>query len=197
MHGPLFGSVVLSLSLGVLAAGCAKGPPPTFYILDATASDALVGVERGVSVGVEPIELPAHLNRPQIVTRATDHRLALSEFNQWAEPLKNSISRVIAINLSNSLESNRIFVIPRRKRATYDFQVSIDIARFDGELGEGAVLGARWTISGKDGREPLLTQVTMVYEKAEGSGYDALVAAQSRCLERMSQEIAEAITTRM
>jgi uncharacterized protein len=177
-------------------SGCAKGLPSDFYILHATTSESLVGAERGVAVGVGPIELPAHLNRSQIVTRASDYQLDLSESHQWAEPLKDSVSRVIAVNLSNMLESNRVFVIPRRQKVSLDFQVSIDIAQFDGELGETASLGARWTLYGSDTREPLLSKVTIVNERTEDRSYNALVAASSRTLEALSLEIAEAINAR-
>ena len=188
----------LTILLAILAAtaGCAKGPPPDFYVLHAPASISIVGAERGVAVGVGPIELPAHLNRSQIVTRATDYQLDLSESHQWAEPLKDSVSRVIAVNLSSMLESNRVFVIPRRQKVSLDFQISIDIARFDGRLGEAAALGARWTLYGKDTREPLLSQVTIVSEDTEDGSYNALVAASSRALGILSMEIAEAIAAR-
>ncbi|TFH47075.1 MAG: membrane integrity-associated transporter subunit PqiC [Lysobacterales bacterium] len=178
------------------STGCAKGLPADYYVLHATTSESLVGAERGVAVGVGPVELPAHLNRSQIVTRATDYQLDLSESHQWAEPLKDGVSRVIAVNLSNMLESNRVFVIPRRQKVTLDFQVSIDIARFDGELGEAAILGARWTLYGSDTREPLLSKVTIVNKRTEGGSYNALVAASSQALEALSLEIAEAINAR-
>jgi len=181
--------------LGTFAsvAGCAKGPPPDFYVLHAHANPSLAGAERGAVVGVGPVELPAHLDRSQIVTRASDYQLELSESHQWAEPLKNSVSRVIAVNLSNMLESNRVYIIPRRQRISLDFQVSIDIARFDGRLGEYAVLGARWILYGEDTREPILSHVTIVSEETENASYDALVAAASRTLEALSREIADAI----
>jgi uncharacterized lipoprotein YmbA len=79
---------------------------------------------------------------------------------------------------------------------TLDFQVSIDIARFDGELGEAAILGARWTLYGSDTREPLLSKVTIVNKRTEGGSYNALVAASSQTLEALSLEIAEAINAR-
>lgn len=178
------------------AAGCAKGPPPDFYVLHATASESIVGAQRGVAVGVGPVELPAHLNRSQIVTRATDYQLDLSESHQWAEPLKDSVPRVIAVNLSNMLESDRVFVIPRRQKVSVEFQVSIDIARFDGRLGGTAVLGARWTLYDSDTREPLLSKVTVVNEKTEDGTYNALVAASSRTLKVLSMDIAQAINAR-
>lgn len=196
MRGKSRSSLYVLLATLMAAAGCAKGPPPDFYVLHATTSESIVGVERGVAVGVGPIELPAHLNRSQIVTRATDYQLELSESHQWAEPLKDSVSRVIAVNLSNMLESNRVFVIPRRQKVSLDFQVSIDISRFDGRLGEAAILGARWTLYGRNTREPLLSKVTIVYEQTEDGTYNALVAASSLALEALSTEIAEAINAR-
>jgi hypothetical protein len=187
---------VLLLATVVGAAGCAKGIPPDFYVLHADTSASLVGAERGVVVGVGPVELPAHLNRSQIVTRASEYQLDLSESHQWAEPLKDNVSRVIAVNLSHMLESNRVFVVPRRQTISLEFQVSIDIGRFDGKLGESASLGARWTLYGSDTRKPLLSKVTIVNERTEDGSYNALVAASSRTLQALSMEIAEAINAR-
>lgn len=184
------------LAAFMTAAGCAKGPPPDFYILNAEPSESIVGEERGIAVGVGPISLPAHLNRSQIVTRATNYQLDLSESHQWAEPLKDSVSRVLVISLSNLLQSNRVYVVPRRQKVTLDFQVSIDIERLDGRLGEQAALGARWTLFGSDTRTPLLNQMTIVKETTADGTYNALVAASSRALKVLSQEIADAIQAR-
>ena len=196
MRGTSARAFFVLLAMLMLAAGCVKGPPPDFYVLNATNNDSVAGVEHGVAVGVGPIELPAHLDRSQIVTRTSDYQLDLSDSHQWAEPLKNSVSRVITVNLSNMLESNRVYVIPRRQKISLDFQVSIDIARFDGRLGDAAALGARWTLYGKDTREPLLSKTTIVYEKTRDGSYNALVAASSKTLEVLSKEIAEAINAR-
>jgi uncharacterized lipoprotein YmbA len=190
------GRFCVVLAALIAAAGCAKGPPPDFYILNAATSESNVGAKRGISVGVGPIDLPAHLNRSQIVTRATDYQLTLSDSHQWAEPLKDSVSRVLVINLSNMLETNRVYVIPRRQRVPLDFQVSIDIERLDGRLGEEVILGARWILRGSSTHEPLLNQITIVKEIPEDGTYNALVAASSRTLEILSTEIADAINAR-
>jgi hypothetical protein len=164
--------------------------------LNAATAEPIVGEEHGIAVGVGPVNLPAHLNRSQIVTRATDYQLDLSESHQWAEPLKDSISRVVIMKLSNILQSNRVYAIPRRQKVSLDFQISIDIERLDGQLGKQAVLGARWTLYGSDTREPLLNQMTVVKETTEDGTYNAFVAAGSRALEILSKEIADAIDAR-
>ena len=192
----LKGRFYVLLAAVIAAAGCAKGPPPDFYILNAATGESFVGAQRGIVVGVGPIDLPAHLNRSQIVTRATDYQLTLSESHQWAEPLKDSVSRVLVMNLSNVLDTNRVYVLPRRQKTSFDFRVSIDIQRLDGRLGEEAVLRARWTLHGSDPRKPLLSQLTIVREKPKDGTYDALVAASSRALEVLSTDIADAINAR-
>jgi uncharacterized protein len=180
---------VCSLSL----AGCATGPPPTFYLLHSPDSVELTGVERGVAVGVGPVELAPYLDRPQIVNRDSRLQLDLSEANQWAEPLKFGIPRSIAVNLSNLLQSNRVYLIPMRRQVPLDYQVAIDIPRFDGQLGGDAILSARWTLFRKDTSEVLLAKISVIREASESSDYEAMVAAGSRALEKLSEEIANAI----
>ncbi|NOQ45157.1 MAG: hypothetical protein GQ559_00530 [Desulfobulbaceae bacterium] len=161
--------------------------------LQEPASEQLSGIERGMAIGIEPLTVAAYLDRPQIVTRATAHKLTLSEANMWAEPLKESILRVIAVNLSNMLDTNRVFRIPRRNQSIpLAFRVAIAIARFDGALGGDAQLTARWTLYSLDDK-PLMTRVTIITEPAGGAGYDNLIAAQNRSLKALSLEIAESI----
>ena len=175
--------------------GCgATTPPPTFYQLEEPASIMLSGLERGIAVGVGPVNMPAYLDRPQIVTRAAAHRLELSEFNVWAEPLMESIPRVIIVNLSNMLQSTRVFLLPRRDTAIpLSYRVTLAIARFDGKLGGDVQLVARWIMYKGEGEYPLMTKVSIIAEASGGSGYENLITAQNRALKKLSQEIADAI----
>ena len=189
----------IPLKIGLIAAtlvalaGCATTPPPTFYQLEEPASTQLSGLERGIAVGVERINVAPYLDRPQIVIRGTGHRLELSEFNRWVEPLTESISRVIIVNLSNMLESTRVYSTPRRTKVIdLDFRVDIDIARFDGVLGGDATLVGRWTLYNRDSAA-LLTKVSIINEPSGGEGFDKLIAAQNRTLQKLSEEIADAV----
>lgn len=111
----------------------------------------------------------------------------------WAEPLKDSILRVVAVNLSNMLDTNRVFRFPQRNASIpLAFRVGIDIVRFDG-LAQGDVeFTARWTLFRKKDI-PLLTKVTITNVPVAEPGYDGLIAAQNRALQLLSMEIARAI----
>ena len=74
-----------------------------------------------------------YMDRPQVVNRSGNHRLELSEFNHWSEPLKTSIFREISITLFILLETNRIYLLPIcNKSIPLDYPLIINIARFDG-----------------------------------------------------------------
>jgi uncharacterized lipoprotein YmbA len=74
-----------------------------------------------------------------------------------------------------------------------DYQIEVDIIRFDATRGGDAVLNARWTILAGDSKEILVRKHSAVTQEAGGLGYEDLVAAESRLLETLSREMAAAI----
>ena len=62
-----------------------------------------------------------------------------------------------------------------------------------GRLGEDAQLVARWSLLGGPEKKPLALSRSSIREPVSGSDYAALVAAQSRALTKLSQEIVAAI----
>jgi uncharacterized lipoprotein YmbA len=187
---------LLTLLLGGLfTAGCAPQPPPDFYLLNTTAPTTLPGFEQGVSVGLGPVETASYLDRNQIVSRETGTQLRLSEQSQWAEPMKAGLTRVLLVNLGLELDSNRIYALPMRQRRVLDYQIPIDVLRFDGTLGAAkeVVLGVRWTVLDGDGKQVLVSKVSSIREPIKGADTTAFVDAQSRALAKLSTEIATAI----
>lgn len=186
----------LALTLGaLLAAGCAPKPPPDFYLLNTTAPTTLPGFEQGVSVGLGPVETASYLDRNSIVSRETGTKLRLSEQSQWAEPVRAGLTRVLLVNLGVALDSNRIYALPMRQRRELDYQIPMDVLRFDGTLGadEEVVLGVRWTVLSSDGKQVLVSKVSRIQEPIQGADVGAFVDAQSRALAKLSTEIASAI----
>jgi uncharacterized lipoprotein YmbA len=149
----------------------------------------------GVAIGVGPIKLPEHLDRPQIVTRTSRNALELAEFDRWAGSLQDDFSRVLAENLSILLSTDRISVYPWRKSVPIEYRVVVDVTLFDGRLGESASLIARWTVFRGHDKKVLFMQTSRISEPAGAQGYGAMVAAQSRALGHLSREIAKAIKT--
>ena len=194
-------SVRLRLSLLavplLLMAGCARTLPAQFYVLNPMVQTVVEESTKkdtpGFSLAIGPVEIPEYLDRPQIITRANEHELTLAEFNKWAEPLDENISRVLRENLTNLLYADAFTVHPWRGPRSTDFRLSLDIIRFDGSLSESVSLVARWSIFGGGGRNLLVQKTSSYTEPVASPDYEALVSAQSAALAALSREIADRI----
>ncbi len=168
-----------------------------FYQLEESSDDSLTGVEKGCIIGVGPISLPEYINRPQIVTRQSEHHFNVSEFNRWIEPINGSIYRLLVINLSNNLNSNRVYWLPRSDRQyPLHLRVAIDIGRFDGQLGKEVILESRWSLFNKEDK-PIMTRVSIINETVNGDTYDDLVVAMNGALQKLGKEISEAASVQI
>jgi len=120
------------------------------------------------------------------------NQVALDEFNRWASPLQNNISRVVAENLIALLGTPRVTLFSQTLSANADYRAAIEVQRFESAPGEAATLDAVWTVSRtKDAKSQ--TGRTTVREPAPEKGYDALAAAHSRAVARLSRDIADAV----
>jgi hypothetical protein len=188
---------LLSVVLLVLS-GCATTPPSRFYILPAlTGADTAAlssGVKPDLTIGVGPVTLPPYLDRPQIVTRASQAKLELGEFDQWAAPLQDTFTRVLAENLSLLLGTDRVLRHPWPRATDVDYQVTVDVIRFDGGVGGEVVLAVRWSLMRADGKE-LAMRKARFQAPANPRDYEATVTAMSRVLEDLSRDIAATFQT--
>jgi uncharacterized lipoprotein YmbA len=185
-------SVIIGLSL-LAQAGCASSKPSRYYLLSALGPTQSAKEDQGVSVGVGPIELPKYLDRPQIVTRGSQNRLYLGEFDRWAEPLEQNFARVLAENLAALLSTDDVVQYPWKRSARVDYQIIVMVNRFDAAMGGDTVLHARWTVCDGDGQTVVPPRASRITEPAASADYEAIVQAGSRALEQLSRQIAGAI----
>ena len=177
-------------ALAVLATGCASTPPSRFYTLSAASGPAATSSR--ISVAVGPVSVPAVVDRPQIVVDIGPNQVRLEEFNRWAAPLQNNIARVVADNLVLMLGTPRVTLAAQSLSADADYRAAIEVQSFQSAPGEAAIVDAVWTVRRtKDGKtEPGRTTAR---ETVQVKSYDALAAAHSRALARLSQDIAAAV----
>jgi hypothetical protein len=178
--------------------GCGgKAATVTYYSLQAATPqyDRRSEQPAAVSVGVGPVRLPQLLKRPQLVTRDDAYRVVHAEADRWSGDLQEEIVYLLADNLARQLGSEQIVIFPWPSRLAPDWQLRVDIQRLDGVLGQAAYLEARWVLSNRR-EDLLLSGFKRSREALEQPGYQALVAAQGRLLERFGREMAERIRLR-
>ena len=194
------GFFLLSIAFGVVSAlaGCfGSSQSSRFYTLapaPASSYPAAAGLERTVAVG--PVMIPEYLNRKQIVTRSGGNEIFLSEFDRWGGPLDDEITRVLVADLSERLNSLHLAVFPWRSgpfsESRIAYRIPVSIVRFDGTPGGKVVLNATWgvLVKGEKQEDSLFASESTITEEVKGQGYDALVAAMGKAVERLGNEIA-------
>jgi uncharacterized lipoprotein YmbA len=180
-------------ALAALTAACST-PPSHLYTLSRTATESTKTdpSSSGLFVVVGPVSIPASVDLPQIVVRTGPNQVRVEEFNRWASPLQSGITHVVAENLVVLLGTPRVGLFQQSQDAEADYRVTIDVQTFESAPGDAATLSALWIVRRvKDGKTQ--TGRTAVREPTHSNGYDAIAAAHSRALGRMSQDIADAI----
>jgi uncharacterized lipoprotein YmbA len=140
---------------------------------------------------VGPISLPAYLDRPQLVTRTSPNRLNLAEFERWAEPLHDTFSQALAENISSLVGTDLVYVLPRRDTPALDYQVPVEVFRFDRNAEGQVMLLARWGIFTDEPSKPLLIRRLLIREPTPpDSATEEVIMTLSRAVESLSREIA-------
>ena len=173
----------------LLVTGCSS-TPSHYYTLSAATAPATASSDLSVVIG--PVSVPAEVDRPQLVVSTGPNQVRVDEFNLWAAPLQNNITRVVAQNLVALLGTPHVSLFPQTVSADADYRIAIEVQRFDSTPGQSALLDAVWSVRRtKDGRTE--TGRTTVRETVQEKDYEALAAAHSRAVARLSQDIADAV----
>ena len=177
----------------LLVGACLGGysPQSKFYDLRSVGQQTEVVSNKKMSVGVNDVELPAYLDKPQIVSfDVGNNQMEIDEFNRWGEPLASMIQRTIAADMSAYLP-NSVVKIRSSLAEKFDLLVDVQIVRFDRFSGDEVVLEAWWFISNVNGK--ILYRHKLLLKQKINSTYDGYVEAMSNLLAKMSKDMAFAI----
>lgn len=182
------------VALALLGAGCASTPPRLYRLSASNASSApapAAAASAPATLAVGPVTVPAQVDRPQIVLDAGANQVRVDEFSRWAAPLADNITGVLVTNLAQRLPATDVWAYADTARPAAELSVVVQVQRFDIVPGDAALLDAVWSVQPAAGA-PRRGQ-SRVREPIDGSGIDAAVAAQSRALARVSDDIARAV----
>jgi uncharacterized lipoprotein YmbA len=123
-------------------SGCAllhpREDPTRFYVLTAPSGQAdrkAEGESKRWKVGLRPMEGPAYLRSKAMVVRTGHNELHYAEFDRWAEPLDQGISRVMRETLGSTRNVESV-ALNSHGDDTLDYEVAIRIVACEGVRGE-------------------------------------------------------------
>ena len=174
-----------------------RTPEARFFVLRAVAEPAPAAAEPLAAIGLAPVRLPGYLRRPQLVTGEGSHELRIDEFERWAEPLEEGVTRVLAENLAARLPSHRVVRHPWPASQELRCRIALELERFSAG-GDGRVrLEGRWALLGPEGRSlasaPAALETGPVPVGPGGAEPGAAVAALSELLAALAAELARAV----
>jgi len=178
--------------LAVACLGCRSSPPTQHHVLSpviATSSPGMSDTALLCVVGVGPVSLPAYLDRPQMVLRTAPDDIDVREFDQWGEPLRDGITRVVAVNVARLLPESLVVVFPWRSTEKIRYQIVVEVAQMDGPAGGNVTLDARWRVLDASGKQ-IAARAVHLSEPA-GGGAATTASAMSRALGTLSRDIAD------
>lgn len=177
--------------VAVAIAACASAQS-RFYTLESTATGGTASSGHQ-AVMIDLVSIPAEVDQPQFVVRVAPNRVEVDDFNRWASPLNDNIARAIAGDLAVELGTPEVVTAPAFN-FNPAYQVTIDVQRFESIRGEASVVDAVWAVRRTASGYTKLGH-TVARETVQGDGFDALAAAHSRALAKVSSDIAAAIRT--
>ena len=193
----LFAMVLLVGACSPFGSGTVQ--PSRYYVLNSLYSHATtpqpVANLSDIGILVGPIKIAMYLDRSDVIIRNTRNEIEIADFASWAGPLPENFSRVLAENLSLWLNTKKVAMFPGAKLPIYDYNITMNVTRFDGRPGDSAQLRARWIILDKKRKTMLFKEHTVLNQPTENDSIEALVVAQSRLVADFSREIAKAIKT--
>ena len=185
--------LMILLSFALFISGCGTSKLANLYTLNAMDRELqtldVTANKQDIALKIGPITIPDALDAMPIVTRLGRNRLFSDDFNRWGGDFQSDIQQVIAENLSILLPSDSITMSQEVNIFPVDFQVIINVREFYGELGGMVTLNADWSMVYLSKDRSVVAKKSVFQEKTKGIDYPAYVAAQSRLLAKLSQEI--------
>jgi uncharacterized lipoprotein YmbA len=193
---PSFRGLLIILAMAAIFLGGCRSESSRFYTLSSIPEDQVISKKspaQNAVIGIGPVKLADYLDQSMLVTRTSDNQAVKAQFDRWVGSFKDNFINVLADDIGFLLSTERIYLFPWGKSVPIDYQVTVNVVRCDGRLGDAAWLETRWSIFKGPEKKLLKTSRSSIREPVTGTDYGDLVAAQSQALAKLSQEIASAI----
>lgn len=179
-------AVILSVTF---FAACRSSPPARFYVLDPTPAQQRSSPVTGTVVQVAAVNIPASLDRQEMVREGGTGSLEISGINRWGAPLADMTQNVLTRDLIGRLPPGA--VLPPRTSAPPDtFEITVDLLQFGRDATGKAVLDGGWSLYRLGSDTPVMNRQVRLSEEVGAADYAHEAQAMSRLLGRLADEIA-------
>ena len=181
----------------LLLAACATTPASRYFSLvspqNGQSASGRAAASQAIAIHLQPVGLPAQVDRPQIVlSRPDSDALLLLNGSVRAAPLAAEIRQALSLSLADRLDALSIDGM-RAPQGLAVWTIGFTVNRFEMRNGDGATLEATWRLSPPSATTGARFCRAMATQPVDTAGVEPLVEAQKALLERFSQAIASSV----
>lgn len=176
----------------VALSGCASSPHWRFFVLDAVGPEGAPATVAGAPITVHRVDLPAFLDRPEMVRRVDAQRIKVSDSARWGGPIKPMITEVLSEDLARRLPPAEAPLADSAATTRGARPLVVRIHDFAPWPSGKVKLDVSWQVGGGNGSHPISRRETIEVD-AGGSDAAHQAAAMSRALGRLADEIVAAL----
>ena len=144
----------------------------------------------GARVGLGPITLPDYLEQPALVSRKSTTEIVRSRRDRWSESFETMLPRILGEDFAQLLPASAVVHFPWYSSDRPDWQIELEIARFEPDESGDVVLAGRWRVRelANHGRET--SKDSRITRTPAGGETEQRTEAQSAALAELAHEIA-------
>jgi len=179
---------IISVSLALSA--CSVSPKSNIYLLKAIEPvQAKLVAQKPISIYLQSVNFPDYLDRPQMVLRKDAVTLDIEQFQRWGEPLNISFERVFRENLEMRLVPAKVLSKKTFSAMVFDYQLAINVSRFDTNAQQQAIFQLNWTILNGLGDKILFSSQEVITVPINTDSFQARVEAQSEAVAILADKV--------
>jgi uncharacterized lipoprotein YmbA len=169
-----------------LLGGCASTSPRFYTLVPESEPNSGGAVTGGYSLEVEPVRIPAQVDRLELVTRLPGGGVAIADGDRWIAPLADELQHALRVELLQRLSGAG----PAEATGSDSLSVRLTVERFESSPNRYALIEASWHLELKEGaKEVRLVCRTRAYEQV-GSGYPDMVRGYQRAVALIADQMA-------
>jgi len=178
-----------TLLLVALLASCRSSPPKHFYVLDPIPAQQRATTATGTVVQVAAVNIPAALDRQEMVREAATGSLQISDINRWGAPLADMTQNVLTRDLTERLPVDAVLP-PRTSAPPGSLEITVDLLQFGRDATGNVVLDGGWALYRLGSDTPVMNRQVKLKEEVAATDYASQVQAMSRLLGLLADDIA-------
>ena len=183
--------VSLALLLGCWSTGGCRSAATSYYTLVAPGAESAPALTNELQLDVLPVDVPADVDRAEIVVRQHAGQVTPVETRSWIAPLGAELRRAFSNDLSAQLGARDIAGLSAADGVP-TYRVKLGVQRFESVLGEHALIEAVSTVRESGGSAPPLVCSHRARETA-ASGYEGIAEAHQKAIAAIAKQVADEV----